>query len=113
MGGAKKRSLAQAEKQQDLQTTKVTKTEKKKGGAKSGKAESKEKTSGFSAQNITEKDLKELSSLKALTPYAVSTKFGVRQSIAKDILESLVKKKYVQQIASGRGIKVYKVLGSV
>ena len=107
MGGAKKRSLAQAEKQQKLQTTKEQKDQKK--SEKMSKDE-QEKASKFDIQNLTEKELNELTKIKALTSYAVASKYNIRQSVAKDLLETLEKKKTVQQVASGGGFKVYKFI---
>jgi small subunit ribosomal protein S25e len=110
MGGAKKRSLAQAEKQQQMQTTKQQKDQK--AAAKAGKAEAQEKAGRFTDQDLTEKELNELAKIKALTPYAVATKYNIKLSVAKDILETLEKKKAVQQVASGGGFKVYKLTGN-
>lgn len=99
MGGSKKRSLAQIEKQQQHQDVKKT-------DAKTGKA--KTKSSGISLQEVTKENLKELASIKALTLFAVATKCNVRLSVAKDILETLEKSKTIQQVASGTGLKIYK-----
>jgi ribosomal protein S25 len=105
MGGAKKRSLAQAEKQQQLQTTKQQKDQKTTG--KMSK-DAQEKASRVAAQDISEKELSELAKIKALTSYAVASKYNIRQSVAKSLLATLEKKKTVQQVASGGGFKVYK-----
>ncbi|MFH0897364.1 MAG: hypothetical protein V1850_04880 [Candidatus Bathyarchaeota archaeon] len=110
MGGAKKRNLKQAEKQQQLQADKQQQQQKK--TSKQTKAETSEKKGGLNIQEITEKDLNELAKIKALTPFAVATKYNLRLTVAKDVLETLEKKKTVQQVASGGGLKIYKFVGN-
>lgn len=107
MGGAKRKSLAQAEKQQQLQASKQEKTAQKAGKAKPKIGETK-----FGSREIGEEGLKELAGIKALTPFSVATKFGVKLSVAKDMLETLEKRKAIEQVASGRGLKVYKLTGN-
>ena len=106
MGGAKKRTLAQADKQQQIQGTKQQKT------AKTSKTDAKNKTGDISPQEITGKDLNELAKIKALTPYAVATKYNIRLSAAKEVLEMLEKRKSIQYVAGNRGIKIYKFIGN-
>ena len=110
MGGAKKRSLKQQEKQQTLQTDKQQ--QQKKSATKTGKAETSDKAHGLNINEITEKDLNELAKIKALTPYAVAAKYSLRLSIAKDILETLEQRKTIEQVASGGGLKIYKFVGN-
>ncbi|MFH0749131.1 MAG: hypothetical protein V1915_04360 [Candidatus Bathyarchaeota archaeon] len=108
MGGAKKRNLAQAEKQQQMQASKQQKEQK----TKSSKAENQEKKGGVLVQGITEKDFAELAKIKALTLYSVANKYNVKLSIAKDILQTLEEKKTVEQVASSGGLKIYKFIGA-
>ena len=104
MGGAKKKSLAQAEKQQQLQTQKQEKTERKKPTKTVEK-----KTSGIDIPNVRDKEfVAELSKMKAITPYAVATKHNLKLSIAKDLLEALEKEGIVQRIAGNSSLKIYK-----
>jgi len=107
MGGPKKKSLAQMEKQQQLQAVKESKV-----AAKTGKGKVSEKTGMLSLREITEEDLSDLVKIKALTPFAIATKYNVRLSVAKEILEMLEKRKAVQQVASGKGLKIYKFIGN-
>ncbi len=108
MGGAKKRSLKQAEKQQQLQ---AAKEQQQKKSVKQSKVDTSDKTGGINIQEITEKDLNELSKIKALTPFAVATKYNIRMNMAKNVLETLEKKKTVQKVASGGGLKIYRFVG--
>ena len=107
MGGAKKKSLAQMDKQQQLQTAKQTKT-----AAKTGKAKAQEKTTSESTLKDASVDLGELAKIKAITPYSVATKYNINMSAAREMLQNLEKKKTIQQIASGRGLKIYKFIGN-
>ena len=108
MGGAKKKSLAQAEKQQQIQTAKQDKAAQKTTKAKPTKTSEANLKSG----EIGEDALKELAGIKALTPFSVATKFNVKMSVAKDMLQTLKKRKTIEQVAGGRGIKVYKLTGN-
>jgi len=102
MGGAKKKSLAQAEKQQDLQSQKPDKK-------KSAKQQMEKKISGIDISNIKEKELDvELSKMKAITPYTIATRYNLKLSIAKDLLESLERLGKIQQVAGSSNLKVYK-----
>jgi len=105
MGGAKKKSLAQAEKQQDLQSQKQEKQQDKKKTPK----QMEKKISGIDISNIKEKELDaELSKMKAITPYSLATRYGLKLSIAKDLLESLERLGKIQQVAGSSNLKVYK-----
>lgn len=55
-----------------------------------------------------ERNLAEIKKMNVLTPYLVSTKFGVRISAAKDFLEQLEKNGAVQLVSGSHNIKVYK-----
>ena len=108
MGGAKKRSMAQAEKQQQLQTTKQDKSAQKSAKSKSTK------TSGANvrAGEIGPDNMKELAAIKSLTPYSVATRFNIKISAAKDMLQTLEEHKTVELVASGRGAKIYRLVGT-
>ena len=107
MGGAKKRSLAQADKQQKLQASKERKGQK----AKSSKVETQSKDV-FNIPELVEKDLKELQKIKALTLYSVATKCNVRLSTAKTILNMMENRNTIQKVASCGGRKVYRFVGT-
>ena len=107
MGGAKKKNLAQADKQQQLQASKQRKGQK----AKPGKVDNQFKDV-VNIPELVEKDINELQKIKALTLYSVATKYNVRLSVAKSILNILEERKTIQKVASCGGRKVYSFVGT-
>ncbi len=106
MGGAKKKSLAQMEKQQDQQDA----AKKPEPGKKAkGKTGSEKRTAGINLPNFDEKFNNELSKIGALTPYAIATQFNVRLSVARDILEELERRRLVKSVGGNARIKIYKL----
>ena len=107
MGGAKKKSLAQMEKQQVQQDS-----DKKPEPAKKskGKTVAEKRTAGITLPNFDDpKFTGELSKMAALTPYAIATQFNVRLSVARDILEELERRRLVKSVGGNARIKVYKL----
>ena len=106
MGGNKKKTIAQADKQQQLQNQKQEKTDKKK---PSKEKSFEKKIGGIAMPNIGEKELtSELSKMKAITPYTIATKYNLKISIAKNLLDSLEKIGKIQLVAGRSSIKIYK-----
>ncbi len=107
MGGAKKKNLAQMEKQQVQQDAAKKPEPTKKAKGKGG---SEKKSAGISLPNFDDaKFTGELSKMGALTPYAIATQFNVRLSVAKDILEELERRRLVKSVGGNARIKVYKL----
>ena len=107
MGGAKKKSLAQMEKQQVQQDKKPEPPEKKGKGKTVSEAK---KTAGISLPNFEdEKFMGELSKMGALTPYSIATQFNVRLSVARDILEELERRRLIKSEGGNTRIKVYRL----
>ena len=104
MGGPKKKSLAQVEKQQRRRTVRETKNPKANGSKFNP-------TTARSGSKYRVEDLKELASIRALTPYSVAAKYDVKLNEAKNILRVLEARQKIQQVASARGLKIYKVTG--
>lgn len=105
MGGAKKKSMAQMEKQQDQQ-------DKKPEPAKKGKAKTvaEKRASGINLPNFEdEKFLGEISKMGVLTPYSIASQFNVRLSVARDILEELERRRLVKSAGGNTRIKIYKL----
>ena len=108
MGGAKKKSLAQMEKQQD-QTDKKPEPAKK----TKGKTVAEKKTAGIAMPNFdNEKIMGELSKMGALTPYSIASQFNVRLSVARDILEELERRRLVTSVGGNTRIKLFKLAGA-
>jgi len=106
MGGAKKKSLAQAEKQQELQA------KKEQGEQRKRKSEDKvpeKKIGGVYIPSLEGKGFaEELSKMKAITPYSVASKYNVRLSVAKEMLEALEKRGLIQLVAANTNLKLYR-----
>ena len=105
MGGAKKKSLAQMEKQQ-VQQDKKPEPEKK----TKTKTVAEKKTAGIGMPSFeSEKMVGELSKIGALTPYTIATQFNVRLSVARDILEELERRRLVTSVGGNSRIKIFKL----
>jgi len=105
MGGAKKKSMAQMEKQQVQQDKKPEPAKKAK-----GKTVVEKKTAGIGLPNFDDaKFVGELSKIGALTPYSIASQFNVRLSVAKDILDELERRRLVTSVSGNARIKIYKL----
>ena len=107
MGGKKKLGLKQMEKQQDDKAsedkTKDAKKEKKAGPPQ------KKTTIGVMIPDVKDaKIVAEIKKMGVLTPYAVSTRFGIRISAAKDFLEQLEANGAIQLVSASHNLKIYK-----
>ena len=111
MGGAKKKSLAQMEKQQTQQDAAASAKKPESGKKTKSKTVTEKKTmAGITLPNFDDPKFNgELSKLGALTPYAIATQFNVRLSVAKDILEELERRRLVKPVGGNARIKVYKL----
>ena len=108
MGGAKKKSMAQMEKQQVQQDKKPEPA--KKGQSKGKGAVPDKKTTSISLPNFEDdKFLGELSKMGALTPYSIASQFNVRLSVAKDILEELERRRLVKAEGGNARIRIYRL----
>jgi ribosomal protein S25 len=104
MGGKKKLGIKQMEKQQIKEDE--AKAEKKKEKAGSPK---ERKTVGIMPPDAKDgKIVAEVKKMGVLTPYAVSTRFGIRISAAKDFLEELESNGAVQLVSGSHNLKIYK-----
>lgn len=102
MGGKKKLSLKQMERMQAKEEEKKKK-EKEKG------VEKEKKPAGIFVDVGDEKKLvEELRKMRVLTPYAVASRFNIRISAAKDLLEQLEHKGLVQFVSGNHDLKIYR-----
>ncbi|MBS7616615.1 hypothetical protein KEJ45_05405 [Candidatus Bathyarchaeota archaeon] len=105
MGGKKKLSLKQMERMQ-AKKDEEEKKKKDKGGAAREK-----KAAGIIAPDIKGgKMVEELKKMRVLTPYAVASRFNIRISAAKDLLEQLENDGLVQLVSGSHDIKIYKAV---
>ena len=104
MGGAKKQTLAQAEKQQSAEASK----DEKKGKPKQGQMA---KSTSFT-QKINEAEAnKVISQMKAITVYAAAKSLGVNAAMAQVFIKSSEAKGTLQKIGGYSGHYVYKYIG--
>lgn len=105
MGEAKKKSLAQMEKQ--LQQDAAKKPSKK------NKDKTVAETKGPGGIGLPSfedpKSTRDLSKLGALAAYAIATQFNVRLSVARDILEELEHYRLVRSVDGSARIKICKL----
>ncbi|MEM1539025.1 MAG: hypothetical protein QXW82_01815 [Candidatus Bathyarchaeia archaeon] len=104
MGGKKKLSLSQMERMQ------MRKDEEEKKKKEKDKAIVKEKKpTGILFPDLKgEKVVEELRKMRVLTPFSVASRFNIRISVAKDLLEQLEDDGIVQLVSGNHDIKIYK-----
>jgi len=102
MGGKKKLSLKQIER---MQARRGEKKETKPSGSPS---ERERKSGGiFLPDPRSEKVVNEIKKMKTLTPFSVASRFNLRLSVAKDLLEELEQKGVIQFVSRSRNLKIY------
>ena len=70
---------------------------------------SERKTSNVLMPEIKDDLIDEIRKLKVVTPFAVASKFDLRISVAKNLLDELERKKIIELVSRSRKTKVYKV----
>ena len=70
---------------------------------------SERKTSNVLMPEIKDDLINEIKKMKVVTPFAVASKFDLRISVAKDLLEEHERKKIIELVSRSRKTKVYKV----
>ena len=105
MGGSKKESISQMEKQQKLQAQKKSGKQKKAPRRKT----LEETIKGVDIPHVPIKDLSnDLQKMKAITPYSLAMKYSIKLSLAKGWLKQLDQKGTIQKIAGNSSLKIYK-----
>jgi len=106
MGGKKKLGIKQMKKQQVKTDDDKAKEAKKK--EKAGPPKER-KTVGIMVPDAKDqKNIAEIKKMGVLTPYSVSTRYGIRISAAKDYLEQLEANGSIQLVSGSHNIKIYK-----
>lgn len=109
LGSAKKRSLKQMERQQTLRTKKQKQEPRKK---RTSANILNQRTEGVSLPGVEDKELiGEISKMKAITPYMVASRYDVRLSVAKNLLDSLQQRGLIQLMAKNNNLKLYQFTG--
>jgi ribosomal protein S25 len=109
MGGKKKLGIKQMEKQQVKEDEDKSKEKKKE---KAGMSKERRTVGIMPPDAKNEKIVSEVKKMNVLTPYAVSTRFNIRISTAKDFLEQLEANGAVQLVSGSHNIKIYKPTAS-
>jgi len=102
MGGAKKKSISQMEKEQVRQDQQVQ--EKKKG--KAGKDAQEKQGRGVQLPSL-DQFASAVAKMRAITPYGLANAFNLRLSVAKDVLEELTKKGMIREVSGNSRLRVY------
>lgn len=107
VGGVKKKSVSQMAKAQSVKESKDVKKDKPKEKTKVTDVS----TRGLFIDMDGDRLVKEVSNMKVITPFEVSSKFKVKISVAKDILEELWRKGYIMPVSGNNRIRVFKFIG--
>jgi small subunit ribosomal protein S25e len=102
MGSKKRLTLKQMEKMRK-------KKERKESG--SSRSATEKRTAGIVPPDPkSEKVVNQLKKMRVLTPYTVATRFDLRLSLARDLLEELEKQGVVEFVSGSKNLKIYKPL---
>jgi len=105
MGGKKKLTIKQMERTQE----KKDEASEKKKGSKSAGSPSERKAPGIMPPDLrSDKIIGEIKKMKAVTPYAVASRFNLRLSVAKDMLDELAQRGVLEYVSAGKSLKIYK-----
>jgi len=101
MGGRKKLTLKQMEKQQMV---------RERGPRRRTQAQVEKHVGGIFPPDIKDQAfLDELAKMKVITPYALASKYNLRLSVAKEVLRELERRGFLELVAASRYTRIYKV----
>ena len=103
-GGAKKKSIAMAEKAQRRSTTKDGEEKEKKESAGTQKTGPKSVAIGDELMKTIKK---EAPKMNAVTPYVIASKYNIKLSSAKTILRELEKANLLRKACGNHRVSVY------
>jgi len=103
MGGKKKLTLKQIERMQEKKDE-----AQRRGGKSSGSAPEK-KAPGITPPDVkSDKVIGEVKKMKAVTPYAIASRFNLRLSVARDMLDELAQRGVIEYVSGSKNLKIYK-----
>jgi len=106
-GGKKKPTLSQLAKRARGSERRETKRVKSERERRSSRIESK--AARLIPPDPRDKNvMKQLQSMKVITPYTVASRFNLLLSVAKDFLEELHRQGIIMYVSGGRNLKIYK-----
>ncbi len=103
MGGRKKLTLKQMEKMQQRREKKERERQRRQ-----QLMQAEKRSTRIIPPDIDDNVLKEIRQMKVITPYTIASRFDLRLSVAKDFLEDLHQKGFIEYVSGGRNIKIYK-----
>jgi small subunit ribosomal protein S25e len=106
MGGKKKLSLKQIERTQDKKDAEDKEKKKKE---KAGAPKERKPSSIVPPDAKSDKTIGELKKMHVLTPYSVASRFNIRMSAAKDLLDQLRENGTIKFVSGNHNIKIYRV----
>ncbi len=106
MGGKKKLNLKQMERVQDKKDEEDK--EKKKKEKAAGPPKEKRASAVVPPDARSDKIVSEVKKMHVLTPYGVATRFNIRISAAKDLLDQLHANGTIELVSGSHDIKIYK-----
>lgn len=103
MGGKKKLSIKQLERAQERKGQAPKRTSKSSGSV------SERKAPGIIPPDLkSDKVIGEVKKMKAVTPYAVASRFNLRLSVARDMLDELAQRGVIEYVSGSKNLKIYK-----
>jgi small subunit ribosomal protein S25e len=106
MGGKKKLTLKQMERDSEKKDEAAA---KRGGKSKSTGAPPEKKAPSINQPDLrSDKILGEIKKMKALTPFTVASRFNLRLSVARDMLDELSQKGIIEYVSGSKNIKIYK-----
>jgi ribosomal protein S25 len=106
MGGKKKLNLKQMERMQDKKDAEDKDKKKEKAG---GGPKERKPSAVVPPDAKNEKIIAELKKMQVLTPFAISTRYNIRISAAKEFLQELQENGKIQLVSGNHNLKIYKV----
>jgi len=103
VGGQKKPTIKQMMKRQLLRELRT------KGRKASREKREGPKMASVDMPEINEDLISKLRDMKAVTPYELASAYGIRVSVANDLLEELERRRIVRLVSRSRNLKVYAV----
>lgn len=102
MGGKKRLTIKQMERTQDKKDEAT-----KKSGKSTGPIE--KKAPGIIPPDVkSDKVISEVKKIKAVTPYAIASRFNVRLSVARNMLDDLAQRGVLEYVSGSKNLKIYK-----
>jgi len=105
MAGKKKLTVKQMERTQEK---KEVAQAPKRGRKTEGYASDKKASSIVLPDLRSEKVIGEVKKMKAVTPYAVASRFNLRLSLARDMLDELERRGILEYVSGSKNIRIYK-----